>query len=146
METGIKVGDCMKTSLVTVPESTSVVDAAKKMAETGVGSLLVFSSAKGICGIITERDLVSKVLATGKTNYLVRDICTKNLITIQITEDISIAAKLMGIKNIKRLAVIRQGKIVGVVSQKDLISIAPSLYDLISESPQMPLAQKLKVY
>lgn len=144
METGIKVGDCMRTSLVSVPDSTPVIIAAKKMAESGVGSLLV-TNAKGTYGIITERDLVVKVLASGKTNITVKEICTKTLVTIPFTEDISLAAKLMGEKNIKRLVVTSQGKIVGLVSQKDLISIAPSLYDYIAEEkPTAPT--KLKVY
>ncbi|MFH1246928.1 MAG: CBS domain-containing protein [Candidatus Micrarchaeota archaeon] len=143
METGIKVGDCMRTSLVTVPESTSVVEAAKKMAETGVGSLLV-TNEKGIYGIVTERDFVLKSLALGKINSKVREICTKMLITIPVNEDISLAAKLMGEKNIKRIVVTSNGKIVGLVSQKDLISVAPSLYDYISDDKST--YAKLKVY
>ncbi len=145
METGIKVADCMRTSLVTVLDSTPVVIAAKKMAESGVGSLLVTNSQKGIYGIITERDLVVKVLALNKVNTTVKEICTKTLITIPVTDDISTAAKLMGEKNVKRLVVTSQGKIVGLVSQKDLISIAPSLYDYIVEEKPKSTA-KLKVY
>ena len=145
METGIKVGDCMKSSLVTVPDSTPVVLAARKIAETGVGSLLVESSQKGTYGIVTERDLVVKVLAMGKTDSKVRDICTKTLITIPREADISQAATLMGERNVKRIVVTEGGKIVGIVSQKDLISIAPSLYDFISEPP-MPKPTKLRVY
>lgn len=143
METGIKVGDCMKTSLVVIPDSTLVVDAARKMAETGVGSLLV-TNEKGIYGIVTERDLVTKVLASGKTNSkAIREICTKTLISIPATDDISLAAKLMGERAIKRLVVTLHGKIVGIISQKDLISIAPSLYDFIAEEKQ---PAKLKIY
>ncbi|MFH0713507.1 MAG: CBS domain-containing protein [Candidatus Micrarchaeota archaeon] len=142
METGVKVGDCMKTSLVTVPESSSVVLAARKMAETGVGSILV-TNQKGIYGILTERDLVVKALANNKVNLTVKEVCTKTLITISKQEDISQAARLMGEKGIKRLVVTDNGKLVGIVSQKDLISIAPSLYDAINE--QKPTA-KLKVY
>lgn len=142
METGVKVGDCMKTSLVTVPESSSVVLAARKMAETGVGSILV-TNQKGIYGILTERDLVVKALANNKVNLTVKEVCTKTLITISKQEDISQAARLMGEKGIKRLVVTDNGKLVGIVSQKDLISIAPSLYDVINE--QKPTA-KLKVY
>ncbi len=141
METGIKVGDCMHAPLVTVSESTPVVQAARKMADAGVGSLLV-SNEKGIYGIVTERDLVTKVLASGKTGAKVGEICTKTLITIPATEDISVAAKLMGERNIKRIVVTTQGKIVGIVSQKDLISIAPSLYDAIAGGQ----VAKLKVY
>lgn len=132
----------MKTSIVAVPDSTLAVGAAKKMAEAGVGSLLV-SNEKGIYGIVTERDLVTKVLASGRTDFKVRDICTKTLISIPATEDIAAAAKLMGERGIKRVVVTLHGKIAGIVSQKDLISIAPSLYDFISEEKS---PAKLKVY
>ncbi len=139
METGIKVGDCMKTSLVTVLESMPVVEASRKMAETGVGSLLVLNSEKGVYGIVTERDLVVKALARGRTDLKVKEICTKTLVSIPISVDISVAAKLMGAKNIKRIVVTSQGRIVGIVSQKDLISIAPSLYGAISPEKQLTL-------
>ncbi len=142
METGIKVGDCMKTSLVTVSGSATIISAAKKMAESGVSSLLV-TNQRGIYGIVTERDLVVKALANNNTSFLVRDICTKTLITIPMEEDISVAARLMGQRNVKRLVVMHGTKIVGIVSQKDLISISPSLYDFISEAP---VSTKLKVY
>lgn len=142
METGVRVGDCMKTSLVTISDSMPVVAAAKKMAEAGVGSLLV-TNEKGIYGIVTERDLVTKVLALGKSELKVREICTKTLIRVSMQDDIATAAKLLGERNIKRLVVTSQGKIVGIVSQKDLISIAPSLYDVIAEKPS---TAKLKVY
>ena len=131
----------MKTSLVTILDSMSVVEAARKMAETGVGSLLV-TNEKGVYAIVTERDLVTKVLASGKTNLKVREICTKTLISIPATADLALAAKVMGEHNVKRLVATLQGKIVGLISQKDLISIAPSLYDVIAEKP----VAKLKVY
>ncbi len=141
METGIKVGDCMKTSLVRVSETTSVVDAAKKMVEAGVGSLLVTNN-KGIYGIVTEHDLVEKVLLKSLFDLKAGDVCSKKLITISINEDISRAAKLMGEKHVKRLVVTSNASIVGIVSQRDLISIAPSLYDVITAAPR-PV---LKVY
>ncbi|MBI4406644.1 CBS domain-containing protein [Candidatus Micrarchaeota archaeon] len=141
METGIKVGDCMKTSLVCVSVESSVMDAAKKMAEAGVGSLLVTNN-KGICGIVTEHDLVEKVLSKGLFDSRVGDICSKELITISINEDISKAAKLMGEKHVKRLVATSSASIVGIISQRDLISIAPSLYDVITAAPH-PV---LKVY
>ncbi len=142
METGIKVGDCMKSSLVTVPDSTPVVDAAKKMAQAKVGSLLV-TDKKGIYGIITEGDFVRRVLSQGKFSFKVGEVCTKSFVSISMEEDISQAAKLMGDKEVKRLVVTSHGKVVGVISLKDLISVSPSLYGFIGDKP---IEHKLKTY
>lgn len=133
MDTGIKVGDCMKTVLVTISESASIVDAAKKMKARAVGSLLVLDSNDKTYAIITESNIVKKALAEGKLDGKVKDFASFPLVTISVGSDVSEAAKLMGAKNVRRLVVIAEGKIVGIVSQKDVIRISPALYDLIAE-------------
>lgn len=134
----------MKTSLASVSENSTVVDAARLLRDKEVGSLLVSDSTGKTYGIVTERDLVTKALAMGKIDLKVKDICTKKLITISVDADLTAAAQLLGERNIKRLAVIDKGKIVGIVSQKDLISISPSLYSSISS--QEETGAKLKTY
>ncbi len=133
----------MKTSLASVSEDSTVVEAAKMLRDKRVGSLLVFDSKHNIYGIVTERDLATKALASGRIDIKVKDICTKKLLTITVTADISQAAQLMGEKSIKRIVVTSNGKIVGIVSQKDLITISPSLYDSIA---QVEESRKLKIY
>ncbi len=133
VDTGIKVGDCMKTKVITINADSTAVEAAKKIKEFNVGSLLVEKNGV-VQGIITEKDLVVKSLSAGDLNIKVNDFMSANLIQIEDDADLSAAAKIMGENKIKRLIVTHAGKIVGIISQKDIISISPSLYDLISQN------------
>lgn len=133
METGIRVADVMSRSLVTIQENASIFDAAKVMKRRGVGSLLVKDPKGKIYGILTERDLSWKALALGRTRSKVRELASKPLLTIPEGADLSEAARLMGKRGKKRLVVTRDSKIVGVISDKDIVRLSPSLYDLIAE-------------
>jgi CBS domain-containing protein len=134
METGIKVGDIMKTSLVTVNESATIQEAAKMMKSKDIGSLLVKDKNKRIYGILTDRDLVEKAIAKGlKSNFKIATLVSKPLVGISPDSDISEAAKLMGNEDLRRLVVLREGKLIGILSEKDIVKISPSLYDLIAE-------------
>ncbi|MFH0971218.1 MAG: CBS domain-containing protein [Candidatus Micrarchaeota archaeon] len=134
METGIKVGDIMKTSLITIPDTATVEEAAKIMTSKRIGSVLVFDKSKQIYGILTDRDLVEKAIAKGlKNSMTISKFVSKPLIGIEPDSDISEAAKLMGNEDLRRLVVFKSGKVVGILSEKDIVKISPSLYDLIAE-------------
>ncbi|MFH0922512.1 MAG: CBS domain-containing protein [Candidatus Micrarchaeota archaeon] len=132
MDTGIKVGDCMKTSLVTIDENACIYDAAELMTKKGVGSLLVVSKGN-IEAIVTDADLVRKCVAKRKMDLKVKNVASKPLVTIAPTVDLSEAARLMGLKRIKRLVVVKDGRVSGIISETDIVQISPSLYDLIVE-------------
>ena len=142
MDTGIKVGDCMKTALITIDEHASVFDAAKIMSDRKVGSLLVEKKGK-IFAIVTDSDLVKKVLATRKTGAKVGEIATKPLMGIAPEEDLSEAARLMGLKKVRRLVVTKGGKVVGIISSTDITRISPSLYDLIAQKEALEMKQRM---
>lgn len=133
METGVKVGDCMQRALATIGGDASVSVAAKAMKAKKVGSLLVVDAKKNPFAIITERDLVWKALAKGKTGTKVRLVASRPLIGIAPGADISDAAKKMRDKDVKRLVVADEGKVIGIISEKDMVRISPSLFDLIYE-------------
>jgi len=138
METGIKVGDVMKTGLVTISDGSMVYEAAKKMRDKGLSSLLVTQgNGDKIYGIITNTDIVNKAIAGGKgQDCKVKEILSKPLVGIEPEADISDAAKLMGSEELRRLVVLKEGKIVGILSERDIIKISPSLYDLIAEKAE----------
>jgi len=133
METGIKVGDCMKTSLVTIDENASVYEAAELMTRKSVGSLLVKRTKGKIYALVTDADLVRKCVAKRKMGLKVKDVASKPLVTIPPTADLSEAARVMGLKRIKRLVVVKDGRVSGIISETDIVQISPSLYDLIVE-------------
>jgi len=131
MDTGIKVGECMQSSLVKIKDSASVFDAARKMKDSNIGSLLVEDSK--VYGIVTADDIVFKAVATRKMDSSVKDLLSKPLISVSMDADLAEAARIMGEKDVKRLVVKSGQKIVGIVSQKDIIRISPSLYGVIAK-------------
>ncbi len=137
METGIKVGDVMKTNLITISEDQNVFDAAKLMKKNHVGSVLVKAKKGGISGIVTRSDLVERCLAEGKGGSCkIGHVMSQPLVGVEPEADVSDAAKLMGNEDLRRLVVYKKGKIVGLLSDRDIVKISPSLYDLIAEKVQ----------
>ncbi len=123
----------MKTLLVTMDYNASVVEAAKVMKKKDVGSILV-SDGKKIGAIVTDEDIVRKAVATGDIDVKVRKIATKPLITIHPGADLVEAARQMAKKNVRRLVVLDSAdRVVGMISQTDIMKLSPSLYDLIAE-------------
>ncbi len=133
METGIKVGDCMKTTLVTIDENASIYDAAALMKKKTVSGLIVTNANGEPSAVVTDADIVARAVAPKKMNAKVKDVASKPLIGIDAGRDISEAAKLMGSKDVKRLVVFKQRKVAGIITVKDIIRISPSLYDLVAE-------------
>lgn len=128
----------MTTTLVTVRESASVVEAARLMKKSRIGSLLVTDDDGKIYGILTADDIVGKAVAFEKTNEPVKAFASKPLLCVPMDADLSEAAELMGKKNVKRLIVTGPGgRISGLISDRDIVKISPSLYDLIAERERL---------
>lgn len=109
----------MTSHLVTIPSNATAEDAAKKMIIGKSGALFVEEN-KQIKGILTQGDIVSKIVAAEKDpkKILVKDIYNASIIMIDENEDIFKAADLLAHYDIRRLAVVRGGKIVGLISTK----------------------------
>ncbi|HEX9666152.1 MAG TPA: CBS domain-containing protein [Thermodesulfobacteriota bacterium] len=115
--------DIMKTNVVTVPPSTLVTEAATIMREENIGSLVVVGVDKKLLGIITDRDIVVSVVANSESplEVLVGDVMTSELITVQENESIFEVLRVLGKNSIRRVPVMRGGRLVGIVSVDDLI-------------------------
>lgn len=126
----IPVKRVMARNLVTVDKQITVQEVAKVMESKEVGSVLVLDKESGeIAGIVTERDIVKKVVAKGVdgSSYLVKGIMSSPLLTIDSNKTIFEAGDYMDQKRVRHLAVTESGKVVGVLSVRDLIN--PSQYD-----------------
>ena len=133
MGSNVKVADVMVKNVLTIDKGKGVVEAAKAMKKRGVGSIVVVDGNKGI-GIITERDLVRKVLAEEKFNAHVEEIMSKPLIVVKPDTTIEEAAKVMRDYKIKRLIVIDDsGVMKGIIAEDDIVKLLPSLIELIEE-------------
>ncbi|MDP4012127.1 MAG: CBS domain-containing protein [Candidatus Nanoarchaeia archaeon] len=134
MKTGVKVMDAMTREPITVRPEMNIVQAAARMMETGVGGAIVVDKNIPL-GIITEKDIVSKIVAENKNpvEIRVKDIMSSKLTTVHPEEDIYDALMVMGDNDIKRLPVVHDGNIVGLLTFKDVIRIQPQLFDVIAE-------------
>src|SRR4030066_698395 len=121
-----EVKDLMSQDVVTIAPEASMADASGIMGEKHIGSLIVTKYDTPV-GIVTERDLLSKVLALGKDlrEEKVEAVMSYPLITIGPTIKIKEAAQMM-IRKKGRLAVFDCGKLVGVVTASDLIRSLPA--------------------
>jgi CBS domain-containing protein len=111
----------MRTS-ISIDSKAKVKDAARMMIERGIGSLI--ANREGLpFGIITERDLVGKVVAKGAdpSKLTVADIMTAPLTTIDASATLIDAARKMVQKQIKRLVITEHDKIIGIITQTDLV-------------------------
>jgi len=135
----IKVKDIMSTSVRTVKETEKVSDAAKKMDKYEIGGVIVVNRKGKPVGMITERDIVKRVAAKNLLPSKVKaaSIMSKPLATISSNKDISEAAKTMNKLKIRRLAVMEETKLVGVITSKDILDITPTLIDVIAEKSQI---------
>jgi len=114
----------MRTTMETIASERTVLEAAQAMAEKRIGSLLVLEAEK-IVGIVTETDLVRKVIAAGlsSSNTSVRAVLTYPLIQIDINRTVRDASRLMAEARIRHLAVTEDNKVVGLLSVRDLVKI-----------------------
>lgn len=144
METGILVGDVMSKGMVTISPGESVKRACEIMAKHDISGLTVTDKGK-LAGMLTQGDLIP-MIAKGRDpkKVKVKDIMGKKKISISPTADISEAAGLMVSKGVKRLPVLIKGRLIGVITQTDIVRISPSVYDLIFEKARTDTGTLIK--
>ena len=131
----IYVKDIMSSRVRTISASAKVVDAAREMNKWKIGSLVILGP-KSPVGIITEGD-VSKCVASGldpKSTPV--SFHRKKLITVEPGERIEVAAKLMATAGIKKLPVMEGNKLVGMITQTDIVNTSFALVTSLKEMVQ----------
>jgi len=113
----------MSRRILTASPSTTVVQAARTMSDAKIGALLVIEEDGRYIGIISETDLVRKVLAAEResSQVLVSEVMMAPIITIEIDRSAHEASDLMAERAIRHLAVTEDGRIVGMLSVRDLL-------------------------
>jgi len=131
----VKVKDIMKRNVITVDPELTISDTAKIMTNNRVGSVIVIDKKMRPVDIITDDDVVG-LIAAGKNpkKTKVKDVPTKRkLISASPDEDVLKITKRMIKNGIKRLPVIKNGKLQGIVSDKEILLTAPELLEIMSE-------------
>ena len=118
-----QVRDLMVSDVVTIGDSASVVDAAKRMIQEEKGPLPVVEGDR-LHAIVTDRDIIAHVVAEGRdpNSVAVHDIATHELVTIGPDEDVEEARQLMAQHELDRILVAEGDRLVGIISEADLRS------------------------
>jgi len=116
-----QVRDVMTSNPVTCSPQASVADAAKVMAKEDIGPLPVVD-ANRLVGILTDRDIVVRVVAEGRDpqSTSVGDVATSDLVTVSPDEDLDRALQLLAERQVRRLPVAEGKTLVGVIAQADI--------------------------
>lgn len=129
----VKVSQIMKKYVVTVEPSLTIADAAKIMSNNRIGSVVVMKGKKP-SGIVTTEDITG-VVARGldPKKMKIKDIKRRKFVTASPKDNILDVTKYMVKSGVKRVPVVDKGKLVGIISDKEILSTSPELIDVLSE-------------
>ncbi|MBO5130570.1 MAG: CBS domain-containing protein [Oscillospiraceae bacterium] len=127
----MKLRDIMTSPVIRIDPQESVAVAARTLTHYNIGMLPVCGSDGRICGVVTDRDIVTRCLAAGRApaSTTVREIMSSNVIAAMPDTDAAAAARVMGHKQIRRLPVVENEKLCGMVSIGDLANCDEITYD-----------------
>lgn len=133
------VADIMSSPVITIDVDAKVIDAAKIMARKKIGSIIIMEGDKAV-GIVTERDLLERVLGEGKdpSQVVMREVMSSPLIFLGKSSPILEALRMMRRHDIRRLAVIEGDQLVGIVTDKDILKAVATLA-LVSFRPLLEI-------
>ena len=127
----MKVREVMSGHVVRIDPEETVEVAARTLAQFNIGALPVCAQNGNLLGVVTDRDLVIRCMAAGKTpaQTKVREIMTNKIISVAPDTEAGVAAHLMGRRQVRRLAVTENGRLCGMVSLGDLAVREDSVMD-----------------
>lgn len=118
----MQVGEMMNSNVISVAPEESVAFAARLLSRYNVGSLPVCAADGRLKGIVTDRDIVLRCVAAenGPENTPVKDVMTRNIVSVAPQDDVREATRLMAAEQIRRLPVVQNGRVVGMISLGDM--------------------------
>ncbi len=127
----MKLRDIMAHPVVRIHPEESVAVAARTLARYNIGMLPVCGGDGRICGVVTDRDLVTRCIASGRhpVSTPVREVMTTQVVAVRPDMDAAAAAYLMGKQQIRRLPVVENGRLCGMISLADLANREETSYD-----------------
>lgn len=116
-----RIRDVMTSNPVAMSETSLVTEAARAMRDADIGDVIVLKNNK-VCGIVTDRDIVVRAIADGRdpAKATLGDICSRDLTTLSPIDTVEDAVQMMRDKAVRRLPVVEDNQVVGVVSLGDL--------------------------
>jgi CBS domain-containing protein len=131
----IYVKDVMSRNVKTIGTDATVLDAAKSMAKWKIGALVIVEGSKPV-GIITEGD-ISRIVARGSVpGSTPVAVARKRLVTVKPGERVEVAAKTMADAGIKKIPVMEDEELVGIITQTDIVNSSFALVTSLKEMVQ----------
>ena len=127
----MKVREVMTGPVIRIHPEETVSVAARTLTNHNIGILAVCGSDGRLCGLVTDRDLVTRCVASGRDpgRTQVREVMTGRVISVQPDTDAGAAAHLMGREQVRRLPVTENGRLCGMISLGDLAVRQETGYD-----------------
>jgi CBS domain-containing protein len=134
METSLPVKEIMTRNPITVDINTKISEAASQMFELDVGSIIVMENNNPV-GMLTERDMVNKIISKNliPDSLELKNVITTPLITLDVDEDIQRAIELMLKMHIRRIPIVKDKKLVGMVTESDLVSMSVEMGNILAD-------------
>jgi CBS domain-containing protein len=145
MSTRVHVGEVMNVPIVTAPTTTRADRLARIMRTKKIGSVIITARGQPV-GIVTEGDLARRVVARNvrPSRLTASQVMSKPLTSIPEKTQVMEAARLMRKLRVKRLPVVRDGRLVGIVSVSDLSAVAPDLLEVLSEKSRIRTGETIR--
>jgi CBS domain-containing protein len=130
----LRVKDVMVKEVIKINENVTIKEAAELMNKYEIGCLIAVGKGK-VSGILTERDLLKRVVAEAKdaSKLRVKDVMTSPLVVAEPKMDLGEAVRLMFQMKIKKLPVVEDKRLVGLVSLTDIARFQPQMMGLIKQ-------------
>jgi len=141
----LKVEDVMVKEVITVDEKSTVKEAADIMNRFEIGCLIVTKNGKAN-GILTERDLLTRVVSQAKNprRTKVETVMSKPLIVVEPDMELEEVAKLMFKMKIKKLPVVESGRLMGLVTLTDLARFQPQMIRILKKLSEKMAPKRMK--
>jgi len=140
----VNVKEVMTKDLITLEPDASILDAAQLMKKFNVGTILITQNDK-LTGILTDRDIVLRLIAENIDcqDAKLKDFMSQSPVSVSSNEDIQFVADMMAEHQIKRLPIIENNKLVGIVTLGDLSMVAPEQAQEVLEQCSKPLRKDI---
>ena len=133
------VREAMSSPVVSVDENEDIVQVANKMREQKVGAVIVVNRNGNPVGIVTERDVVTRVVADGVDPNMViaSKVMTSPLKMVEPELELMDAMRMMDRENIRRLGVIYKNELVGIITDRSILRLIPTIMDIMKEQKEI---------
>jgi len=133
------VREAMSSPVISVREDADAVDVAGTMKNHRIGAVIITNTQGKPVGIVTERDIVTRLVSEGRAPKAViaKEIMSSPLRMVEPDMNLIDALRLMDKLNVRRLGVIYKGDLVGLITDRDIIRLVPTIVEILKEQREI---------